>query len=96
MEKKSDSSSRQRKGKKSPKGKEHKDGCYCHKCMMKKVSTLEETVTRLTFASEQMFNIVIAAFNSPAHAYEALRILGEQYEFEVPTGDTERQAQIED
>ena len=63
---------------------------------MKRVNVLEEEVVRVTTASSQLFDIIMAAFDSPGHAYETFKSVGEQYEFEVPIGDTERQTKIED
>jgi hypothetical protein len=43
-----------------------------------------------------MSTVMGSSFKSPAHAIESLKSLGEQHEFEVAVGDTERQAELEE
>lgn len=77
------------------KKKEHKLACTCHTCLTKKVVKLEEQVARLTYVLDEYASILSMAFENPSHMYEAMKGLGEEYEFTFPIGDTERQKKIE-
>jgi hypothetical protein len=58
---------------------------------------LSEQVTKLTYIIDEHSTIFSMAFHGgPIHMYEAMKGLGEDYEFTFPIGDTSRQEEIED
>lgn len=84
------------------KKKEHKPACTCHKCLTVRVikqsetiSMLSEQVHKLTYILDEYANIFSMTFEGPSHMYEAMKGLGEEYEFTFTIGDTERQKKIE-